>query len=329
MKNPSLPIIDISCFIDKSDPIAMQESAEKIRKACTEVGFFYVSGHRVSPTLQNKLEELSQSFFSLPENEKLEIAMEKGGRAWRGYFPVGDELTSGKPDAKEGIYFGSELPSTHPMVIDSVAMHGQNLFPERPVELKQTVLDYMGAVTKVGHAILRGIAVSLNLPIEYFESSITNNPFILFRIFHYPATGTKEGEWGVGEHTDYGLLTILKQDNNGGLEVKSKSRWIPAPPIENTFVCNIGDMLDRMTGGYYLSTPHRVKNKSGKSRFSFPLFFDPDFNAEVKPIPGFEERVANDTERWDGKSVYDFNGTYGNYILSKVSQVFPKLFSDL
>lgn len=329
MNTSLLPVINISSFLEQKDVNAMQESAEKIRKACTEVGFFYVTGHGVSSTLQHKLETLSQRFFSLTENEKLEIAMEKGGRAWRGYFPVGNELTSGRPDAKEGIYFGSELLPTHPMVMNAIPMHGQNLFPERPDKLKDAVLEYMDAVTKVGHAIMRGIALSLNLPIDYFQSSITNDPFILFRIFHYPATESKEDDWGVGEHTDYGLLTILKQDDSGGLEVRSKIGWIPAPPIDNTFVCNIGDMLDRMTGGYYLSTPHRVKNTSGKSRFSFPLFFDPDFNAEVKPIPGFEEKVANDTQRWDGKSVYDFNGTYGNYILSKVSQVFPRLFDEL
>ena len=89
---------------------------------------------------------------------------------------------------------------------------------------------------------------------------------------------------GVGEHTDYGLLTILRQDMSGGLEVKTKSGWVAAPPIPNSFVCNIGDMLDRMTGGRYLSTPHRVRNLAGHNRLSFPFFFDPNFSAEVRPI---------------------------------------------
>lgn len=312
-----------------SDPEEMERVAASIQKACVEVGFFYIEGHGVSEELQSELEKLSHEFFSLPETQKLEISMNKGGRAWRGYFPVGAELTSGKPDLKEGIYFGSELPETDPMVKSMVPMHGRNLFPAEPKDLKQTVLRYMDEVTRVGHAVLRGVALSLNLPIDYFESSITKDPFILFRIFHYPATSNSPEQWGVGEHTDYGLLTILKQDDNGGLEVRSKTGWISAPPIPNTFVCNIGDMLDRMTGGHYLSTSHRVRNTSGKNRLSFPLFFDPNFNTEVGPIPGFEKRIENNSRRWDGKNVYDFNGRYGDYVLNKVSHVFPELFKDI
>jgi isopenicillin N synthase-like dioxygenase len=77
-----------------------------------------------------------------------------------------------------------------------------------------------------------------------------------------------------GEYTDYGLLTILKQDESGGLQVKSQSQWIEAPPVHESFVCNISDMLDRLTGWLYRSTPHRVRNLSGRDRISFPFFFD-------------------------------------------------------
>src|SRR6202011_3985293 len=92
-----------------------------------------------------------------------------------------------------------------------------------------------------------------------------------------------------GEHTDYGLLTLLAQDAIGGLQVRTPSGWIDAPPIEGTFVANIGDMLDRLTGGWYRSTPHRVRNVSGRDRFSFPFFFDPGFSAEIPPLPGRAE----------------------------------------
>ncbi len=123
----------------------------------------------------------------------------------------------------------------------------------------------------------------------------------------------------------YGILTILKQDDSGGLQVKSKSGWIAAPPVPGSFVCNIGDMPDKMTGGLYRSTPHRVQNLSGCDRLSFPFFFDPNFNVEVKPIK--LSGVVNDDhkERWDGASVHAFRGTYGDYLLSKVSKVFPEL----
>lgn len=129
----------------------------------------------------------------------------------------------------------------------------------------------------------------------------------------------------MGEHTDYGVLTILKQDDCGGLQVKTGSGWIEAPPLADSFVCNIGDMLDRMTGGLYLSTPHRVRNISGKSRYSFPLFFDPNFNSVVSPIFKEKPPIDNQLNRWDQTSVHLLSGTYGDYLLGKVAKVFPEL----
>jgi isopenicillin N synthase-like dioxygenase len=146
----------------------------------------------------------------------------------------------------------------------------------------------------------------------------------------YPPQGRDEAEpgWGVGEHTDCGLLTILKQDDAGGLEVKSQGEWMAAPPIPGSFICNIGDMLDRMTAGVYRSTPHRVRNVARRDRLSFPFFFDPGWNARAQPIAQADaSRVAGDRdERWDQASVHDFGGTYGEYVLAKVAKVFPHLF---
>jgi len=258
--------------------------------------------------------------------------MARGGRAWRGYFPVGSELTSGKPDLKEGIYFGAELEDDHPLVKAGTPLHGPNLFPAAVPRMRSVVLEYMEALTRLGHSLMAGISLSLGLEASYFADRYTADPLILFRIFNYPApSGSADAEsgLGVGEHTDYGLLTILKQDMSGGLQAKLKSRWIAAPPLPNSFVCNIGDMLDRMTGGKYLSTPHRVRNPAAHDRRSYPFFFDPNFDAEVKPVdPGTAAR-DNKAERWDKASVHEFRGTYGDYLLGKVSKVFPELRSKV
>lgn len=104
-------------------------------------------------------------------------------------------------------------------------------------------------MTQLGHTLMTGIALSLGLDESYFVDRYTFDPLTLFRIFNYPPHPINKPEnWGVGEHTDYGVLTILKQDHSGGLQVKSQSNWIDAPPVPGSFVCNIGDMLDRMTG---------------------------------------------------------------------------------
>src|SRR4029078_4487971 len=136
---------------------------------------------------------------------------------------------------------------------------------------------------------------------------------------NYPPQSNPQGQsWGVGEHTDYGLLTILKQDDLGGLQVKTKSGWIDAPPIANSFICNIGDMLDRLTGGLYRSTPHRVLNTSGRDRYSFPLFFDTGFNTHIERIESAANIHETKNKRWDKSSVHEFAGTYGEYLINKI-----------
>jgi isopenicillin N synthase-like dioxygenase len=250
--------------------------------------------------------------------------MDQGGRAWRGFFPVGGELTSGRPDLKEGIYFGIELPDDDPRVRAGTLLHGRNLFPRQVPELRTSVLAYLDAMTEVAQAVLGGVALSLGLDEDYFAKGYTADPTILFRIFHYPPTPPDTANWGVGEHTDYGLLTLLAQDDNGGLQVHARDGWVEAPPLPGTFVCNIGDMLDKLTGGWYRSTPHRVRNVSGRERLSFPFFFDPGWTAEVPPLPS---RTTSDggRPRWDGQDLRAFTGTYGEYLLGKVSKVFPQL----
>ncbi|BAY89611.1 MULTISPECIES: isopenicillin N synthase family dioxygenase [unclassified Tolypothrix] len=322
-----VPLIDISALVcGKGDRLQV---ASEIGQACRECGFFYIVGHGVDEGLQQRLEQLSRQFFAQDLATKMAIRMALGGKAWRGYFPVGGELTSGKPDIKEGIYFGAELGNNHPLVQANTPMHGANLFPENIPLFRETVLEYMEAMTQLGHILMAGIALSLGLEAAYFAERYTSDLLTLFRIFNYPpdlSPADGENRWGVGEHTDYGVLTILKQDDSGGLQVKSRSRWVAAPPIPGSFVCNIGDMLDRMTRGLYRSTPHRVQNLSGRDRLSFPFFFDPNFDVEVKPIP-LDGVIAKDdrAERWDQSSVHDFQGTYGDYVLSKVSKVFPEL----
>ncbi|HEX8204398.1 MAG TPA: 2OG-Fe(II) oxygenase family protein [Isosphaeraceae bacterium] len=256
----------------------------------------------------------------------MERAKALGGRAWRGYFRVGDELTSGKPDQKEGLYFGAELPPDDPRVLAGTPLHGPNLFPAEPAGLREAVLEYMAELTGLGHRLMAGLALSLGLQDSYFADHGTAEPLTLFRIFNYPPPADPT-LWGVGEHTDYGLLTILLQDDAGGLEVKSRSRWVPAPPVPGSFVCNIGDMLDRMTGGLFRSTPHRVRNPAPRDRLSFPFFFDPNFFAPVRPIELAAPAVPRDDrdERWDRASVHAFEGTYGDYLLAKVGKVFPEL----
>jgi isopenicillin N synthase-like dioxygenase len=330
-KNDPIPTIDVSAMLDPaSDSHDRERVARAIDDACRQVGFFSIVGHGIPAELQEHLEAASHAFFSLPESEKQAIAMARAGSAWRGWFPLGGELTSGVPDRKEGIYFGSEHPLDHPRVLAGVALHGRNQFPDGS-ELLTAVRGWLDALRPVADAVMRAIALGLGLPAEWFEQHLTGDPTILFRIFHYPpeppGVVSATQQWGVGEHTDYGLLTLLAQDQLGGLEVRTlDGSWIDVEPIPGAIVCNLGDMLERLTGGRYRSTRHRVRNTSGASRLSFPYFFDPSWDATVPtlPLPATPDRASH--ERWDGGDVLAWEGTYGDYLTAKVAKVFPELF---
>jgi len=192
-----LPVIDVGPLIGRASVAARADVAGQIQAACRERGFFYVTGHGVPAGLLEQLADASAEFFALPLADKLEIAMERGGRAWRGYFPVGAELTSGRPDRKEGLYFGAELPDDDPRVRAGIPLHGANLFPRQVPQLRPLVLAYLDALTSLGQAVLAGVALSLGLEAGYFATGYTADPTILFRIFHYPPSPRRPrtGEW--------------------------------------------------------------------------------------------------------------------------------------
>ena len=302
----TVPIIDISPLVRGGTDGDVQAVAEQIDAACRELGFFVISGHGIDPQLRRDLDAAAREFFALPDETKADIAMPRAGLAWRGWFPVGGELTSGVPDRKEGIYFGEEHSADHAGVRAGRPLHGANLFPEHPAQLRPLVLSYLDALTSLGQQVLEAVAVALGLEPTWFRNHLTADPVVLFRIFHYPPSEPTAADWGVGEHTDYGLLTLLGQDGNAGLQVRTPAGWVDVPPDADTFVCNIGDMLERLSGGRYRSTPHRVRNTSGAERLSYPFFLDPSWAATV---PGLDI-------------------TYGDYLTQKVSKVFPELAAE-
>src|SRR5580693_9486594 len=175
----TLPFIDLASLRGGSEDLARIGAA--LDRACCEYGFFYVTGHNISPALSARLMALAREFFVFPLQQKMSIAMARGGRAWRGYFPVDGELTSGRPDRKEGIYFGTELGPDDARVRAGVPLHGMNLYPALR-GFREALLAYLEEVTAFGQLLLRGIATGLGLTPDYFLNNYTRDPTILFRI---------------------------------------------------------------------------------------------------------------------------------------------------
>jgi len=312
----TLPIVDPSTA----------DAAARIDAACRTVGFFAVPIGAELARRRDELIALAAEFFALPTAEKQLVSMAAGGTAWRGWFPLGGELTSGVPDGKEGYYFGAELPP------DPRPMHGPNLWPEQPAALRAVVSDWMIAMEALGQRLLGLMAQGLGLQDDYFRSGLTAEPTTLFRIFRYPPQAVGDTvNWGVSEHTDYGLLTLLATDGTPGLQVNSFGDWIDAPADAELVICNLGDMLDRLTGGRYRSNPHRVRNHAGTDRYSLPFFLDPGWHAVVEPIPfGGEWDVPLDQQaRWDRANLRDISGVYGTWLSAKVAKVFPDLATEV
>jgi isopenicillin N synthase-like dioxygenase len=308
----SLPIIDI----------AGAGAATAIDAACREVGFFAIENYDVDQSLRGELIAAASEFFGLPPSAKRTVSLARGGLAWRGWFALGDELTAGIPDLKEGYYFGTDRPT------DGRPLHGRNIWPERPAALAALVTEWMAAMLTLGQRVLELMATGLGLSASFFADGLTKAPTELFRIFRYPPhPAAGETRWGVAEHSDYGLLTLLAHDGTAGLEVKVGDDWLSAPADPSLIICNIGDMLDRLTSGRYRSTPHRVRNQALHDRYSLPYFLDPGWDAVVEPL-SIEDGFAGSPDaqaRWDKTDLQQISGTYGDWLWGKVSKVFPEL----
>ncbi|MDX6717705.1 MAG: hypothetical protein QOH30_4263, partial [Baekduia sp.] len=264
-----LPIIDLTS----------SAAAKEIDISCREFGFFAISNHGVSDQLRRDLIAASIQFFAGDANEKKVVSLSHGGSAWRGWFPLGGELTSGVPDLKEGYYFGRELPP------DPRPMHGPNIWPADPANLRLLVTEWMHVMEPLAQHVLSLMAEGLGLTPHFFRNGLTAEPTPLFRIFRYPPHPMHDADrWGVAEHSDYGLLTLLAHDGKAGLEVKIGDTWIEAPSDPALIICNLGDMLDRLTAGRYRSTPHRARNRADQDRYSLPFFLDPGWDAVIETI---------------------------------------------
>jgi isopenicillin N synthase-like dioxygenase len=283
---PSLPIIDIAGL--NGSFTERQAVARHLRKACTETGFFYITGHGVPAALIDRVFGQSHAFFALPMEQKLAVAMAQSS-CRHGYEPLkAQTLEPGAPpDLKEGFLAGEDLAADHPAVVNDPNNVGPNQWPEQLPAFKQTMIAYIEAMKGLAKTLMHGLARSLELEEDYFDD-FCRDPILTLRLLHYPPQPPNPApdEKGCGAHTDWGGITVLLQDEAGGLQVQhANGSWIPAPPIAGTFVVNIGDLFARWTNNLYRSTVHRVINTSGRNRYSVPFFLDGRSDHLVSCIP--------------------------------------------
>src|SRR4051812_15692309 len=256
-----IPVVDFGPFTDGSDK---QRVADAISDAAGSIGFFYVRNHGLAQSVIDEAFAASKQFFELPVGDKLAI---KINSFHRGYVPLDDVRYREEyaPNHNESLFVGLPLADDDPAVTAQGSMHGPNQWPASLPRLRSALETYHSGISALGQTLLRACAIALRLEENFFRAYY-RNPATFVRTIRYPAQAAPrpDNKYGAGPHSDYGCITLLAQDDAGGLQVRSRGGqgWIDARSIPGTFVVNIGDMLMRWTNDRWVSTVHRVINES-------------------------------------------------------------------
>ena len=287
MTVPALPIIDMAAYragAAEAKAALVAEIAEKSRT----LGFFYLVNHGLPAALLEGQLAWGRSFFARPLAEKLAVDF-RNLPVRRGYEPVAVQtLQAGaEPDQKELFGYGREPNPAAPSPFE-----GPNQWPAAApgfdaAGFRAQMEAYREAMVGLGREICGLIAASLDLPETYFAAALAE-PSANVRVLHYPPRDQPErpGRLGCGAHTDWGFITLLLQDDCGGLEIEAEGRWLRAEPLPGALIVNLGDMVVRLTGGRYASNVHRVLTTApGRDRYSVATFFNPPADYVVACVP--------------------------------------------
>jgi isopenicillin N synthase-like dioxygenase len=287
-----LPIIDFGGF-GSQQPAQRQQVIDEIGRACREIGFFYLTGHNLSQYLIDATFEQIRAYFAQPFATKMELVATT--EQYRGYFPPRNiteraDIQGGSMEAFRAML---DLGADDPDVVAGTPLYGPNRWPTALPTFRAVLESFLAESMRLAADLRAVFALALGLDEDRFEPFFTK-PLINLQPAHYrgqlPATvaGSTGRELGVGEHRDTGGFTLLMQDDVPGLEVRDRSgRWIEAPLLKGAFIVNIGDSMMAWTNGEFVSTPHRVVNRSTMDRYIVALFMNPDYHCIVEPLADF------------------------------------------
>ncbi len=278
-----IPLVDFKGF-RAGNPADKQRIAGEIGEALNSVGFFYLANHGIPTEIMDGVFRASKDFFAHPLDWKDKVSSTKTTNH-RGYFPVGGENVDPRHtrDLKEGFDIGFEGPNTQ-QDETKTDLRGKNQWPDGLPVFRTALEVYYQHCVDLGRELCRAMALAANVDEATFDRNIEHSESRMRLLSYPPQPGGPKDErtFGAGAHTDCGCLTILAQDNIGGLAARnSAGQWIAADPIPGTLICNVGDMMEQWSGGRFASTVHRVINNSDRTRYSVALFFNPSFDVVV------------------------------------------------
>ncbi len=272
-----IPIIDIDPLRDGSAELRV---AREIHEASRDVGFLYIRNHGIDAELIARAHRMGLAFFRQKDEIKQDVSISRDHRGYlrQGASKMDDDAIA---DLKESFVWGHDFPVSQ----RNRPLQGVNRWPASMPALRPLLERYLTSASDVARHVLRGCALGLGLSADAFLQT-TSRPLSRASLTYYPPQPDTLGPevFGVSPHTDFGVLTVLCQDEVGGLHVQDyEGEWIAAPPVPGTLVVNVGDLLERWSNGKLRSTPHRVINRSGRERLSIVVAFDPDFDTLIDP----------------------------------------------
>ena len=286
-----IPVIDVSPLFGGTEADKAQLIAD-FRVAYSTTGFGYIINHGIDPALIDAVFAASVEFHALPEDTKMTVEL---NRLHRGYIPINTstDVNSKLVDVKKPNQSASFMMMREDAVADpNLFLSGPNQWPDLD-GFRPALEAYTKSMSELAHELMHVALLAAEADPQDFMYAF-DDPTIWLRLLHYPPTSplSPDDLYGSAPHTDFGCLTLLAQDDVGGLQVKTpKGDWVDAPRIPGSFVVNVGDMLHRLSNGRLLSTPHRVINRSGRERYSCPFFYDPHVSADIVPLTGTGEPI--------------------------------------
>ena len=282
-----IPVIDASPLLDDS-AAGRKLVAEHIDYAYSQVGFALITNHGIDQASIDAVFAANAEFHALPDAQKLKVVIND---FQRGFIPMKSvhglaSAEISKPNQCESFLVLHELAKDDPDVLAGVPLAGPNQWPEELPDFRVAIRAYEDAMRVLSQRLVRAIAVALGAE-DYALDRFFEHPTTFLRLLHYPPQPAEipADVFGSAPHTDYGFMTILAQDDAGGLQVgNTAGEWIDVPCVPGTFVMNCADILHRWSNGRFISTPHRVVNRSGRDRYSQAFFFDPDLHTEIIPL---------------------------------------------
>jgi isopenicillin N synthase-like dioxygenase len=280
-----VPIVDLAPLDD--GPQARAAVAQAIADACGRVGFFYLANHGIAAADVAAIFQTARDFHDLPLAAKMEVSITRNGHA-QGYLHGNSKgvRTDIKPNLQEAFQIRRPLAPDDPGILAGKPLHGLIPWPSAMPDLQPRMMAYYEKVDALGYRLLDLFETGLDLApgtlTPYFAKDMNS-----LRLLHYPPQDPDDPEEKLGAraHTDTNAFTILAQDPNGGLEIRNRDGdWVAVPPVPDTFVVNVGEVLKVWSDGIFSSTVHRVVNRSGKERYSIPFFMYPSYDAVIHTL---------------------------------------------